>query len=137
MQRTVFIVYTELKTSKQILSFILIAILLASTIGLSINEHYCQNSLIITSIGIESTNPCTCEIPMDDDCCQDVSVFYSLIGNFTQTTISSKPAFVVLENIKINILAIANQPLNFNVFKDTIHPLAESKVYLKVQSFLL
>jgi hypothetical protein len=129
-----------LKTSNQIVSFILSAILLASTIGLSINEHYCQDSLTVTSIGMESTNPCTCEFPMDDDCCNDVSTFYAFNGLFNQApaTVSSQPSFEVIEPISFNNkLAIANQPLNFNVYKDIPYPLAESNLYLKVQSFLL
>ena len=134
-----FLFTNDLKTTKQIVSFLLIAILLSSTVGLSINEHYCQESLVVTSIGMDTTTPCTCEIPMPEDCCQDVSTFYALISNFsiTQPTISSQPTFVVLNPIKFKAVAIAYQPLNFNVFKDTIYPLAEPKVYLKVQSFLL
>lgn len=124
---------------KHIVPFILIAILMGSTIGLSISEHYCHDSLAITSIGIDSSNSCACPIPMDDDCCKEVTTFYSLIGNFNlaQASISSQPTFELIQPIKFNTLAIAHQPLNFNVFKDAIRPLAESKVFLMVQSFLL
>lgn len=123
------------------MSFLLIGILLSSTIGISIHEHYCQESLVTTSIGIDLTAPCSCEMPMPNDCCQDVSTFYAFTGlfNLVSATVNSQPHFKLLApiNFNLNVLATANQPINFYVIKDTSYPSAESKVYLKIQSFLL
>ncbi len=121
------------------MSLILVGILISSTIGLSINEHYCSNYGAITSIGLQQAIPCSCELPMQDDCCQDVSTFYSFSGffNLAPSTINSQPVFQVVEPTYFKIVAIANQLLSYNVVKDMQYPLAEPKVYLKIQSFLL
>jgi len=136
---TVFFIQRLLKTANKIVSLILAGILLLSIIGVSINEHYCLENEVITSIGIQNNIPCTCEIPMQDDCCNDVSTFYAFNGfyNLAQATVSSQPSFEVIEPIQFKLVAIANQSILYNVVKDTSNPLAESNLYLKIQSFLL
>lgn len=128
-----------MKIANQIVSIILVGILLGSTIGLSVNEHYCQEDHVFTSIGIDLNPQCSCDIPMPDDCCQNISTYYALVSNYNivQTAISSQPAYEVVEPIEYNLIATDIQPLTFNVIRDFHGPFAESKVYLMVQSFLL
>ena len=120
---------------KKIGHIILALIILATTAGMTISEHYCGDTLREVSFMIEA-DPC-CDIP--DDCCHNESSIYVIDDSFSVSNFNFEFTSQVI-----------SVPVNFELFKvsfqeqssilawiDTPPPPKISTLLAEVQSFLL
>lgn len=118
------------------ISHTIIAILiLATTAGLTISEHYCGDTLREVSFMVEA-DPC-CDIP--DDCCHDESSTFVLDDSFS------------VSNFNFEFISLVNTiPASFELFNVSVHNQTSTQIWIdtppppkistllaEVQSFLL
>ncbi len=126
---------------KKLLSISLAALLMVSTIGVTVHKHYCENVLIATSIlphgGEDACGP---EMPMEEGACSDEHQHYdvdspivSLVLNFEMT-----PSF---DWMATSFFTLVSNQLEKNFtpkfYAEVNPPPSEPNIYIRVQSFLL
>ena len=126
------------KALRHILSLIFTGGLLISIIGIPINDHYCDNSFISTSIGVPIGDSCG-DMPMGEDCCDDVTVLFSVTDYFNNPDITffKKIAPVILVSNYTECTKLEPQHVACDIFEDHYPPPIESKIFIEIQSFLL
>ena len=126
------------KTIHQILSIIFAAGLLISIIGVPVNDHYCGDSFISTSIGLPIGDPCG-DMPMAGDCCDNEITLFSITDYFSNPDISviKKIAPVMLICNFTECTNVIPQPVEYDIFAEHYPPPIESKIFIEIQSFLL
>lgn len=121
-----------------ILSIIFAAGLLISVIGIPVNDHYCSDTFVTTSIGLPLEDPCG-DMPMAGDCCDDETTLFSITDYFSSTDISFfkkiVPAMLVCNYTACTKLIPL--PVDHEIIAEHIPPPIESRFFIKIQSFLL
>jgi len=80
----------------KILSHIVFAtLLLVSTIGMAVSKHYCNNSLVGTSVFSNADSCCD-----DGGCCTNENHFYQVNEDFSAPVISTVPLLTEIEILK-------------------------------------
>jgi len=115
----------------------LIIILLVSTIGVTINKHYCGGKLADVSLFLEAT--CNCgDSEMSSDCCQLGSEHFQLDEDYSLSYFDFNINPSVTAVLSITYLDFSNEtcfsPVDFLNYKP---PLIERNIPLLVQSFLI
>ena len=126
---------------KKLLTFSLITLLLASTIGVTVHKHYCESVLVGVSIlppGEEDA--CGADMSMPADSCSDEHDRYNvdsplvlLVMNFDLAPTFTLEAFEKLFSDRI----LSEYLDNPEFYADYYPPPPGPKIYTKVQSFLL
>ena len=122
---------------KRIASILVLFILIASTVGVVINKHYCGGNLASISL-FSSSGPCGCgDKNMDEGCCQDKASIVQLDEDYNSSSfelnISSDYATMSLAQ-SVNSFILKINTANYQRY---IPPLIERDIPLFVQSFLL
>lgn len=123
---------------KTILNITLSFILLTSTVGFSISEHYCKDNLVSVSLNFEA-DPC-CD---DGNCCRTESEYFQLEEDFVSPLVQ----FNFDNEIIIDLFLANNILYNTNTLEEEANELsliAESPppptlhcVLSQLQTFLL
>jgi hypothetical protein len=126
---------------KRKISIILSLILLASTTGFGINEHYCNDKLVDIFLLPHSGKCCNSTMPVQDDSCQNVPVEFLSGGllEFTWAKIDLKVSiqeFLLPESFLLRLSGIEGSILKFSVKTFSFPPIDKTKIYLQVESFL-
>ena len=114
---------------------ILALLILATTAGMTISEHYCGDTLREVSFMVEA-DPC-CDIP--DDCCHNESNTYVIDDSFSISNFNFEFASQIIsipESIELFKESVQEQSYTL-AWIDTPPPPKISTLLAKVQSFLL
>ncbi len=114
---------------------IIALLILATTAGLTISEHYCGDTLREVSFMVEA-DPC-CDIP--DDCCHDESSTYVIDDSFAVSNFNIEFALQIIsipESIELFKESLQEQYCTL-AWIDTPPPPKISTLLAEVQSFLL
>ena len=66
---------------KKVFSIGLVLMVLFSTIGISVNKHYCHGTLMATSV-YHHDDSCG-DMPMPEDCCKDETVVFEVEDEYS------------------------------------------------------
>lgn len=128
-----------MKICKQIISVFIALLVLLTTVGFTINQHYCGGKLAGTSV--YTAAQCGCgDSKMDDDCCQNESEFYQFVEDYMPSVADQKENLdAVTASIKYVVLnelynAFDSQSSNYLYYKP---PLLERDIPVLTQSFLI
>jgi hypothetical protein len=126
---------------KRKISIILSLILLVSTTGFGLSEHYCKDKLVDIFLLPHFGKCCNSTMPEQDDSCQNVPVEFLSDGplEFTWVKINlntSLQEFLVPESFLLRLSGIEGSVLKFSVNKFPSPPLDKTKIYLRLESFL-
>lgn len=126
---------------KKILSISLAALLMVSTIGITVHKHYCENELVATSIlphGEEDA--CDTDMPMDEGACSDEHQHFNvdspLVLMIASMDLAPTFEWVVISSFSI-IAPTSERNFTPKFYADIYPPPSEPNIYTKVQSFLL
>ncbi|MCJ8167128.1 hypothetical protein MKJ04_19970 [Pontibacter sp. E15-1] len=128
---------------RHLLHIVLVISLLLSTAGYAVTKHFCGEVLASVSVGAADTKPC-CDpgsMPADCDCHSDTD-HVSVEDDFQldQQVIKFTPplqfVFVSLIN-ELRLALLLDEPSKKLLFHSKQPPLAESDIFIKVQSFLI
>lgn len=124
--------------SKYISQLFFAGFLLISFIGIPVNDHFCGGSFITTTIGLAVEDPCG-DMPMEGDCCADITVLYSVTDYFSSSNTSfiNKIAPVILICNFTACIKLIPQTEETEFIADHGPPPIESKIFIEIQSFLL
>lgn len=120
----------------------LVISLLISTAGFAVTKHFCGKELASISIGSESKPCCdSSTMPVDCDCHSDTD-HASVENDFQldQQVIKFTPQqqFILVNFIsELHLALLLDEPSRKLLFHSQQPPLAESDIYIKVQSFLI
>ena len=115
-------------------------LLLISTVGITVDKHYCHGHYIGTWFYVQE-DACDMDMPMESDWCHDDITVYSVENEFQSAPSTISPTISL-----IDVLVLVNKPIIDRVdFKsnqkiawvDIFPPPPEPNIYTKVQSFLL
>lgn len=125
---------------KQILNISFVLVLLLSTIGVTVDKHYCHGHYIGTWFYVQE-DACDMDMPMESDWCHDDITVYSVENEFQSTPTISSPAISLIDVIpwvNTQVINLAENNSNQKISWVTISPPPpEPNIYTKVQSFLL
>lgn len=126
------------KALHHILSIVFAGGLLISIIGVPVNDHYCDDSFISTSIGLPLADPCG-DMPMEGDCCDDETVLFSITDYFSNPDITffKKIAPVLMVCNYTECTKLIPQYVEIDIYTDHYPPPIESRIFIEIQSFLL
>jgi len=101
-------------------------LLLSTTIGYSISEHYCGERIVSVEINQEAKSCCD----MTNNCCHTETVFFQLKNDYTVTSASHDYSIVELDLLfaSITLYPIVDNDINTNLF------VKESPPPLKIQT---
>ena len=126
---------------KKILSISLTLLLLVSTIGVTVHKHYCESTLIATSIlSHGEEDACGPDMPMDADSCSDEHEHYNVDSPLVLIVMNFElnPSFTWVVFEKTLLYSIISEDFSTPKFyADVYPPPSEPNIYTKVQSFLL
>ena len=125
---------------KKLLSISLALLLLMSTIGVTIHRHYCESTLVATSLIPGIDDACDSDMPMDDDTCRDDHQHYSVDSPLVMLSLNYELAPSIewvqsFETIVTNLLS--EKFVTSKFYADLSPPPSEPNIYTKVQAFLL
>ena len=125
---------------KKLLSISFAVLLGLSTIGITVDKHYCHGHYIGTWFYVQE-DACDMDMPMESDWCHDDITIYSVENEFQSAPDTSSPKISL-----IDIITFVNKPI-INIIDDNSTkkiawvkvnpPPSEPNIYTKVQSFLL
>ena len=125
---------------RKLLSISLAALLLVSTIGITVQRHYCHSVLVATSFIPSIEDACDSDMPMDDNSCSDDHEHFSVDSPLVFSTVAFNMApsveWVIAQDTPIELLALIEFPAS-EFYADFSPPPSEPNIYTKVQSFLL
>lgn len=132
-----------IRQMRNLFHIFLVISLLISTAGFAVTKHFCGEVLASMSIGAEESKPC-CDansMPADCDCHSDTN-HESVDDDFQldQQVIKLTPALQATLTHFLSELRLAlllDEPSRKLLFHSKQPLLAESDIYVKVQSFLL
>lgn len=105
---------------KKIISIQLSFLILLSTIGFSINTHYCANKAT-SSFSFTIPHSCCGEKKMPSNCCKNVSKFVQLKQNGTPIQNIQIPSPILFESILFFVQLYNSLLENEQNFSDSIH----------------
>lgn len=114
-------------------------LLLTSSMGVTVASHYCGNTLHHISVNAE-TNPCCDKASMPEGCCHDDIEYFSVDEqyqgqNLLQISVPEFTLFSLISFFVHELLDYYEQSLTWISYQSP--PLAESDIYIRVQSFLI
>lgn len=128
-----------MKICKQIISVFIALLVLLTTVGFTINQHYCGGKLAGTSV--YTVAQCGCgDSKMDDDCCQNESEFYQFVEDYAPSVVdqkvNQKAITAAVKYVVLNELysALDFQSSNYLYYKP---PLLDRNIPVLNQSFLI
>ena len=125
---------------KRILSISTALLLLMSTIGVTIHKHYCESTLVATSLIPSIEDACDSDMPMDEDTCKDDHQHYGVDDPLVLLSLNfdMAPSVEWIENLQlVSIQDYSDNLLTSKFLADISPPPSEPDIYSKVQSFLL
>jgi len=125
---------------KKILPISLALLLMMSTIGITIHKHYCESTLVATSLFPSVEDACDSDMPMDADTCKDDHQHYGVDSPLVQLTLNYdlSPSVEWLEIVQIIALGdFSNNLINSKTLAEISPPPSEPDIYARVQAFLL
>jgi len=129
------------KALKKLLSISLAALLMVSTIGVTVHKHYCDDVLIASSIFSHGDeDACGTEMPMEDDACSDEHTEYNVDSPIVLMALNFEltPTFDWVAASFFLVITIPTKELSTpKIYADANPPPSEPNIYTKVQSFLL
>lgn len=130
--------YINKETANRVVTAFLTFWLLISIIGIPINQHYCSNHFVKTTIGTLGDDPCG-DMPMPDNCCQDKTTVYSISDFFSHSdfTFVGKVTPVILICNYTQCITLLPKLIISETPKIFYSPPTESKLFVAIQSFLL
>ncbi|HHL52810.1 MAG TPA: hypothetical protein ENJ39_05490 [Flammeovirgaceae bacterium] len=126
---------------RKLLAISQIMLLLVATVGITVHKHYCESSLIATTVLPHADHdPCDADMPMDEDACRDIHDHYAVDSPLTVTNInfSVEPVIDWLAPAWLTWAPVYK--LNSNPeqhLADLPPPPSEPGIYIRVQAFLL
>jgi len=126
---------------KKIFSISLAALLMVSTIGITVHKHYCENILVATSIlSHGGEDACDTDMPMEEGACSDEHQHYDVDSPIVSLVLNFEIApyfnWVAVSFFTVN--TIQSEKLHTpKLYADVNPPPSEPNIYTKVQSFLL
>lgn len=125
---------------KAIANILVSTFFLISTIGVSVDKHYCLSVLRSTNL-FSSFNEADCcgEIEKElDDCCNDESVYIRVEDDYNLPSFDFKLSnIVLLEHVKFNIFSILNISNKFqHVLRFETIPIPPLRTHLLNSVFL-
>ncbi|MDA0194034.1 MAG: hypothetical protein O2887_05250 [Bacteroidetes bacterium] len=124
---------------RRIAQILTIALILFSTIGVSVTKHYCGNILRSTAI---NTEPNCGADEMPEGCCHNETENFSIKDDFQLQAFDFKlnPPFAsdVIDIFEVSGFRL-DYYLGFENSQLTLrsHPPSESDIYIRIQSFLI
>ena len=120
---------------------VIIVLLLFSTVGIKITNHYCGEILKNTSLFIDP-HACCNEDEMPADCCHNEQHVVQLVEDLLKEDIanydlSSKYEFTALEYTFLQSIYFQNNSITYSSIHQYSPPLLRNDIQLEVQSFLL
>lgn len=114
-------------------------LLLFATVGVVISQHYCNGSLVDTSI-ITETSKC-CDMA-NGSCCHNESTFYQLDEQYVITHVQEAPKLIETA-LLFSIILVYTQPIGYDTDSNTEitespppKPISTSQFLSKVQCYL-
>ncbi|GAA4429395.1 hypothetical protein GCM10023188_14710 [Pontibacter saemangeumensis] len=128
---------------RHLFHIVLVISLLVSTAGFAVTKHFCGKVLANVSVGAADTKSC-CDpgsMPADCDCHSDTD-HVSVEDDFQldQQAIKFTPQLqLVLVHFisELRLALLLDEPSRKLLFHSKQPPLAESDIYIRVQSFLI
>ncbi len=120
------------------LNITLSLILLASTIGFSISEHYCKDNLVSISVNFEA-DPC-CD---DGACCHTEREYFQLEEDFVSPLVQLDFDYEIVidlflaNNILFNDIIMEEASTGLSFITESPPPQAQHAVLSQLQTFLL
>ena len=127
---------------RNLFHIVLVISLLISTAGFAVTKHFCGKTLASVSVGTEAKSCCDPgSMPADCDCHSDTD-HVSVEDDFQldQQVIKFTPQLqlaLVHFISELRLALLLDEPFKKLLFHSKQPPLAESDIYIKVQSFLI
>ncbi|GEM_PF-2453000 len=126
---------------KKVLSISLVSLLLVSTIGITVHKHYCDSTLIATSILPHGEGDhCGADMPMGHHSCEDQHDLYNVDSPLVIATVSFNlaPAVEWVKVFHANVtFSLPEATFTSNYYADISPPPSEPNIYTRVQAYLL
>ncbi|MEN8248132.1 MAG: hypothetical protein ABFS32_04315 [Bacteroidota bacterium] len=125
---------------RRLSALFLTALLLVSTVGVTVSRHYCGSILIDTSFIPHIEDACDPDMPMDPEDCSDDLQSYSVDSPKMQLdkNVDIKPAYRWIEiEETLFVELLPNQIITYKYYAGISPPPSEPNIYISVQSFLL
>ena len=125
---------------KKLLSISFASLLLVSTIGITVHKHYCDSTLVETSILPHGDDACDADMPMDHNTCEDRHDVYSVDSPLVLVAVGLDlaPAVAWVKIFRTSVTySTINTSINSKLYADLPPPPSEPNIYTRVQSFLL
>lgn len=124
----------------KLINISLAILLLISTIGVTVDKHYCEGHYVGTWF-YAADDACGMGMPAENDCCNDDINIYSVENEFQFVSSIASPslqfvAYVTLPN-EADQRIIEDQFRNPHDWQSGLPPPISPKIYIKVQSFLI
>ena len=127
---------------KKLLSISLSSLLLVSTIGITVHKHYCDSTLIATTILLHGDeDACSTDMPADQNRCEDHHDLYSVDSPLVIATVNFNltPAvkWVKVDWVNITTSSLSEYSITSKYYAALSPPPSEPNIYTRVQAFLL
>lgn len=115
-------------------------LLLLSTVGVTVDNHYCAGSYVGTWLYAKD-NACGMDMPDNDNCCHDDITVYSVQNEFQFISSKVSPELQLIAYVTLTTneehKALEDQYSNSFYWYSYLSPPTAPKIYIKVQSFLI
>lgn len=122
----------------KLINIALALLLLISTVGITVDKHYCEGHYIGTWFYVQE-DACDMDMPMAADSCQDDVTLYSVQSEFQLILSTSTPSLELIDIVSFDYLLtiFSDRIFTPKLFVEINPPPSEPNIYTKVQSFLL
>ena len=125
---------------KKLPSILFASLLLVSTIGITVQKHYCHSVLVATSLLPSIEDACDTNMPMEEGSCSDEHQHFGVDSPLVLSAISfdltPSVEWVAAQNQLLELVTSTELPTS-KFYADFSPPPSEPNIYTKVQSFLL
>jgi hypothetical protein len=125
---------------KKLLSISFAALLLVSTIGITVQKHYCHSVLVATSLLPSVEDACDANMPMEEGSCSDEHQHFGVDSPLVLSAIAfdltPSVEWMTANSLLLDLVTLTELPTS-EFYADYSPPLSEPNIYTKVQSFLL
>ena len=125
---------------RKLLSISLALVLFMSTIGVTVHKHYCESTLVASSLIPSVEDACDADMPMDEDTCRDDHDFYGVDSPLVLLSLAFDlaPSVEWIENLQIVLIEEYSENILTSKFlADISPPPSEPDIYSRDQAFLL